>query len=38
MCHSNKTKFRLTIPLLLLGVIIAMNFPELRRYIRICSM
>lgn len=31
-------KLSLTIPLLIIGVLVALNFPELRRYLRIESM
>jgi hypothetical protein len=31
-------KIGLTIPLLILGVLVMMNFPELRRYLRMASM
>ena len=41
MCPSKgmkRMKLILTIPLLILGVFVAFNFPELRQYLRIYAM
>ena len=35
MCRCNTMKLILAIPLLLAGLFIAFNYPELRRYVRI---
>jgi hypothetical protein len=38
MCSSKPLKFGLLIPLVLVGLLIFNNIPELRRYLRIASM
>lgn len=37
-CDESKYKIGLAVSLVLLGIIIAFNFPELRRYLRISRM
>ena len=38
MCPFKLMKLSLTIPLLLIGLLVIKNFPEIRRYLRIASM
>ncbi len=38
MCASKFMKLTLAIPLLIIGLLVVKNIPELRRYLRIASM
>lgn len=38
MCASKEIRLSLLLPLLIVAIFVAMNFPELRRYLRIESM
>ena len=38
MCSSKQMNLFLTIPLLIIGIVVAFNFPELRRYFHIYRM
>ena len=38
MCCSKNMKISLTIPLVIVGILVAMNIPELRRYLRMSGM
>jgi len=38
MCDSKNMNIGLIIPLVIVGVLVAMNIPELRRYFRISRM
>lgn len=38
MCPAKEIKLSLLIPLVIIGFLLVMNFPELRRYLRISEM